>query len=262
VRPKKVVSVCGDEESAWNSEAAEAWLRNHKIKLKMIDNERHSALGIIDRFIRTLRDMNVRTEKSGYGSEAKKYRDFSTKRMNKLIGIYNTSLHKGIGMTPEEMENDSGAEKEYIIQKLYDTERRKKISDFDLKPGTWVRYMIPRTMGKRRYQVTPDIYKIDGKEGQGYRLVARDGTMKTFSRWRLFPVKDTSGYKVGKSFKNNRGRIIRIISGPDKYHRYSVEWEGAEGTIVTDELERNILTQTTGRDLLEEYRKKRHGRRS
>jgi hypothetical protein len=29
--------------------------------------------------------------------------------MNKLIGIYNTSLHKGIGMTPEEMENDPKA---------------------------------------------------------------------------------------------------------------------------------------------------------
>jgi hypothetical protein len=122
--------------------------------------------------------------------------------------------------------------------------------------------MVPRTLGKRRYQVSPDIYKIDGKEGQGYRLVARDGTMKTFSRWRLFPVKDTSGYKVGKSFNTKRGRIIRIISGPDKYHRYKVEWEGAgDESIVTDELKRNILTQTTGRDLLEEYQR-RHGSRS
>jgi hypothetical protein len=196
---RKVVSLVADEESAWNSDAAEIWLKNHGVKLKMIDNERHSALGIIDRFIRTLRDMNVRTEKSKESSEAKKYRDFTEKRMNKLMGIYNKSLQKGIGMTPEEMSADKNKEKEYIIRKLYDTERRKKISDFVLEPGSWVRYMIPRTMGKRRYQVSPDIYKIDGKEGNGYRLVARDGTMKTFSRWRLFPVDDTSGYKIGKS---------------------------------------------------------------
>jgi hypothetical protein len=254
-----VVSVCGDEESGWNSRAAEHFFESNKIRLKMIDNERHSALGIIDRFIRTLRDMNVRNEDSRSSSDAKKYRDFSVKRMNKLLRIYNSSLHKGIGMTPQEMENDPKAEKEYIIQKLYDTERRKKISDFDLKPGSWVRYMIPRTLGKRRYQVTPDIYKIDGKEGNTYRLVARDGTMKRFSRWRLFPVKDTSGYSVGKTLSTNEGRILKILTGPDRYHKYKVEWVGAEGKIITDELRKNILQQHNGAELLRAYEAK-HGK--
>jgi hypothetical protein len=253
----KVVSLVADEESAWNSNAAENWLKDHGIKLKMIDNQRHSALGIIDRFIRTLRDMNVRTEKSKYSSEARKYRDFTPKRMYKLLHIYNTSLHKGIGMTPEEMDKDMKKQKEYIIKKLYETERRKKISDFQLKVDSWVRYMIPREMGKRRYQVSPDVYKIDGKEGNGYRLVAADGTMRTFSRWRLFPVEDISGYKIGKSFNNNTGRILRVLSGPDKYHKYKVEWKTAEGKVITDELKKNILTQTNGRQLLEEYHREK-----
>jgi hypothetical protein len=81
----------------------------------------------------------------------------------------------------------------------------------------------------------------------------RDGTMKTFSRWRLFPVDDTSGYKIGKSLNTGRGVILKLLSGPDRRHLYKVEWRTAEGTVVTDETKKNILTQHNGQRLIKEF---------
>ena len=63
------------------------------MSLRIITEQRHSALGIIDRFIRTLRDMNIPTVKSEHQSTHEKYRDFTVKRMNKLLEIYNNTTH-------------------------------------------------------------------------------------------------------------------------------------------------------------------------
>ena len=74
------------------------------MSLRIITEQRHSALGIIDRFIRTLRDMNIPTVKSEHQSTHEKYRDFSVKRMNKLLEIYNNTVHSSTNHTPAEMD--------------------------------------------------------------------------------------------------------------------------------------------------------------
>ena len=60
--------------------------------LSIIPDKNYSALGIIDRFIRTLRDMNTPNEKSKSQSHENKYRVFSYSRMQKLIEIYIITL--------------------------------------------------------------------------------------------------------------------------------------------------------------------------
>jgi hypothetical protein len=193
----KLVYITGDEERAWNGGGINQWLVDHKIRVKLFPSERHSALGMIDRFIRTLRDMNAKGERGEQGG-----RDLSPEMMKKLIGIYNRSLHAETGMTPEEMEDNPKEQKAYIIKKVYEENRREKITDYDLDVGDWVRFMIPRSMmKKRRYQVTPDVVKIVGKNGRAYVLKAADGREKTMDRWRLFPVDDPSKFTRLKSFE-------------------------------------------------------------
>jgi uncharacterized protein with von Willebrand factor type A (vWA) domain len=93
------MKIVTDKESAWNGEAITSWLESQAIDSKLIPNQQHTALGVIDRFIRTLRDMLDKEDE----------RVFSEKKMHELISHYNHTYHEGIQMAPDEM--DSRAER-------------------------------------------------------------------------------------------------------------------------------------------------------
>jgi hypothetical protein len=200
----KLVYITGDQERAWSGGGINQWLVDHKIRVKLFPSERHSALGMIDRFIRTLRDMNAKGENGEQGSsekENRKFRDVTPEMMEKLISIHNRALHTETGLTPQAMEASPNEQKAYIIKKVYEENRREKITDYDLKVGDWVRFMIPKSMmKKRRYQVTPDVVQIDGRNGRAYVLRAADDSRRTMDRWRLFPVDDPTKYQRLRSF--------------------------------------------------------------
>ena len=61
--------------------------------------------------------MNIPTVKTQHQSDHPKYRDFSVKRMNKLLDIYNNTIHNATGHTPAEMNNDDELQKQYIAKK-------------------------------------------------------------------------------------------------------------------------------------------------
>jgi hypothetical protein len=209
----KLAYITADKEPAWSDgRRIRQWLVDKKCKLKLIESERHSALGVVDRFIRELRDMNAKSKREvmkvkadgtvkGKSHDSRYYYDFTPHRMTKLINIHNTSFNTSIGMTPEEMENDVNKQKEYIITKVYEANRRQKISDFQLQEGSWVRFMIPRDMmKKRRYQFSQQKVKIIKKEGNAYICQAADGTQKKLARWRLLPIEDPSKFNTLESF--------------------------------------------------------------
>jgi hypothetical protein len=181
--------------------------------------------------------MNKPTVKSSNTSEHPKYRDFTVKRMNKLLNIYNKTVHTTTKHTPEEMKADPELEVRYIIDKIYQVERRKKLKDFELKPGTWVRYILERIPGqKRRYKVSPEAYQISHKQGNAYVLIAADGSTKTVSRWRLFSVGDTlpSKMKAGRTFGVNTGTISRILEYNSRTKKYKVEFDMPDGSKYID----------------------------
>jgi hypothetical protein len=199
----KIAYISCDNEAGWSGHAVENWLTQRKIKMKIINSDRHTALGIVDRFIRELRDMNAKSSKESGGADSseRKYRDFNVKRMNKLIDIHNTSVHSATEMTPAKMESSEKLQKEYIIKKVYEANRREKLSDFDLSIGTWVRFMIPKHMMKKhRYQFSDDIVQITGTEGRAYVCSTRNGEKMTFARWRLLAVSNPEKYNKLKEF--------------------------------------------------------------
>ena len=71
------------------SEACLDYLRFQDVLVQYIPDQNHSALGIIDRFIRTLRDMQ------GDNTSIK------PKRMKQLIILYNNTYHSSIKMSPK-----------------------------------------------------------------------------------------------------------------------------------------------------------------
>jgi hypothetical protein len=228
----KIVSVICDEERAFYSQKFVDWLTDRNISIKFIGDKRHTALAVIDRFIRTLRDMNTPTVHGKFTSEHQKYRDFSAERMAKLLKIYNNTIHDSTKYTPKEMEEDPNLEKEFIIKKIYEKERRNKISDANLKEGVYVRYILPRsTLEKKRFKVSPECYVISHKEGNAYVIMAVDGTVLTVPRWRLFPLGNVKpkNIKLGKTFGNTKGTVTKILSKQPR-NRYEVEFELPNGT--------------------------------
>ena len=208
-------SIVCDDEAAFTSKLVVDTLTEHNVSLRIITEQRHSALGIIDRFIRTLRDMNIPTVKSEHQSNDPKYRDFSVKRMNKLLDIYNNTIHSSTNHTPAEMEQDPKLEKEYITEKLYEVERKRKQKDFEL--------------------------------GNAYVLIAQDGTIKTVSRWRIIPLGDTlpSKFKYGSSFGNNNGTVQEILNYNAHTHKYTVLFSMPDGTTYEDIIPETFLRGAT-----------------
>jgi hypothetical protein len=207
----RVVSLVSDKEPSLGGASIVAWLAKHKISLKTIRGDRHTALGVINRLIRTLRDMNTperfvkgtpqlpagaRTPvgplgpKSKHQSTHRKYQDFTIYRIAKLIHAYNHTKHDTTHRTPIDVDHDPEWEEGWIIRKLYETEERKRLSDYELEVGDMVRYILPKQnetgpMVKRRYSLTPESYKITAQDGYAYVIAAQNKTTLTVPRWRL-----------------------------------------------------------------------------
>jgi hypothetical protein len=119
------------------------------------------------------------------------------------------------------MFENSELERDYIFDCLDKKEKQTTRSDFEIKPGSYVRYILPRHVGlkKKRFRVSPEYYKIDGKEGNMYILMAKDGNVITKPRFQLIPLK--SGEKERMKFADTvvgrwSGSINRIIGDVGK----------------------------------------------
>ena len=87
-----------DQDNAYLSDRVLSFLREHKIGYTTTEDNNHNVLEIINRFIRTLRDLNSGEE-------------FTEPRMKELINEYNRSPHWSLkGKSPNEItdEDDEG----------------------------------------------------------------------------------------------------------------------------------------------------------
>jgi hypothetical protein len=244
----KLRSIVCDEEAAITSAEARQWLKDNHVGVHFIPDQNHTALGVIDRLIRTIRDMNIPTRYSTQTSTHRKYRDLTNARMQHLLQIYNDNKHSGTGFAPNEMQGNEELETRHIIRRLYFVERRKKITNFNLKVGRWVRYIIPRDpMKKARYKISTERYQVSAISGNAYEIMAGDGTTMQIARWRLIPLKDhgKERWKVGTTFKKGQGQVLEVIGrreGKGHQVEYKVKWQAPIGVA-------NAVTWVTRADL-------------
>ena len=216
-RPRKITS---DEEPGLCSKINIDYLRENKCGLYIITEKQHSSLGIIDRFIRTLRDMNTPQEKPvREQSTDKQFTYISPAKMNKLLASYNNTVHSATNRTPKEMQDNPRLEDEYIEECLINSTRQLAIKDFKLKENELVRYILPRApFEKKRYTVSRETYRIESCNGNMYTIIAQDGTTMTLPRWRLIRVAPDENKRMGNTLGTNRGVIEKVLgrAGPNK----------------------------------------------
>ena len=228
--PAKLTS---DQEPAFMEKQNVQMMTDMNVLLQTVPDSNHSTLGIIDRFIRTLRDMNRPTDNDDKQSNDPSFRNFSIDTMVNLVDLYNNTFHNSIGCTPKEMFDDRELEKEYIYKCMDKNEKQKKIKDFELKDDEYVRFVIARDpMHKKRYQVSNESYKIVGKEGNHYILSARDGSTIIKPRFQLI-VADPQKYKWADTIDGSSKMLLKeILSFDHQRNRYRVKFSKPNGQDV------------------------------
>ena len=139
----------------------------------------HKALGIIDRFVRTIKTMI-----------AKQFTYFGDhnwiKYLPSVIDFYNKTPHKGLnGIAPNEAEKYRAVVQQLNVNKNMKMNRIKNI----YKVGDRVRTRInkDKKFGKGYEPVwSPDVYKITKAIGKSYIL--DDGTDKKYRQYNLWKI--------------------------------------------------------------------------
>lgn len=208
--PRKITS---DEESGLLSKMNIDYLKDNKCGLFIVTEKKHSSLSIIDRLIRTLRDMNTPQEKPYTDqSHQKQFTFISPSKMDKLLHAYNNTIHNSTGHTPKEMMDNPQLEDEYIEKCISEETKQMALKDFKLKEGDLVRYIIQyNPHSKKRSVVSRETYKIEGVRGNIYTIIAQDGTTKDLPRWRLIRVNNLENKRMGTSLGTNKGVVEKVI---------------------------------------------------
>ena len=197
-----VKHLIGDGELAFNSkEAKEAYYNSKGIDFKPVprqvmgvypefmQKERkavktdplHGSLGIIDRVIRTIRDIAYNM----------KIGIITPNIMNDIVKQYNYSPHKGLSkwagfsVSPK-MVNDDPDLEEYIVRKI--NQENYNIMNkpgFKIKVGTNVKvYNEKDTMNKRRAIIQPGSFKVNGFKNGLYEV---EGNVNGKNKTQLIP---------------------------------------------------------------------------
>ncbi len=211
---KPLVIFC-DNEGAFTSRETVEYLVDKDIELKVITEQLHSSLGIINRACRTLRDM-LQTS------------DIQENKLHEAIDIYNKSVHHSTGMSPKYMSKHPDVEQLYIINCLLKDDGIVAENDYDLEVGTKVRYVLDKkSFAKIRHKISKGYYTIDSVEGNNYVIIARDGTTKKIPRSRLVLVKDNQNIPQAETIEEynaNRGVIEEILDYNVKTKKYKVRF--------------------------------------
>ena len=202
---KYIVKLTSDGECAFNSQQFINACHENQIMLKIIPDGAHSSLGIVDRFIRTLRDMNQPLNKSQEQQYNNEFIEFSEAKMKRLIDIYNNTRHNSIGCSPKAMYNNENLEKEYISNCIKKRAIQDAIKDFNLPEGIYVRYRMANSDlngHKRRSKISIEKYIINKRIGSRYLLQAADGKIISKSRYELIKAEDDD--PIGLTFQQNK----------------------------------------------------------
>ena len=213
--PRKITS---DEEAGLVADINIQYLKNNKCGLYIIQERNHSALSLIDRFIRTLRDMNGPVDNSFDCSTDEQYKYIDRDKMTSLLSLYNNTIHSSTNHTPIDMLRNKTLEEEYIEKCLNGKQRQQEMQDFRLKEGSLVRYYLGNDrMIKKRSTISRETYKIESRAGNIYTIIALDGTTKDLPRWKLVYVDPNEKYVLGKTLETDKGIVERIVreAGPN-----------------------------------------------
>ena len=202
-----VYSITSDQDAAYLSNDVLEYIRSKKISYRTTQDNNHNVLGIINRFIRTIRDL------------VGENRYIDEEEMSDLIDSYNNSPHKSLdGKCPNDITEQD--ELKYIQTKSTE-------NPYDFKPNDKVRIVLAKEpFSKNRQNVTKDYYIVTGKKGNQFKVKSKDESVDLLPGYQLLKNKDPN-IKFAKTLKEGkRGDVEEIVSYDEKKKKYHVIYEG------------------------------------
>lgn len=155
--------------------------RNYKPKSEPM----HSSLGIVDRVIRTIRDMAYNM----------KIGVINPNSMKIIVEQYNHAPHKtlskyaGFEVSPYMAENNMMLE-DYIVKKIIQSNFNiQNEIGYELPIGSKVSvYNEKSALSKRRTVIQPDNYEIEGFENGYYKIKGKNNRTQLVSRYKINPI--------------------------------------------------------------------------
>ena len=237
-----------DNEPAFTSKDTIDYLISKDIELRIITEQLHSSLGIINRFCRTIRDMLFKSK---------------SLTLEEAIEIYNNSYHRMIGMKPKDMQNDSELEEMYISRSIFENKAKIKKLHENIKVGSKVRFIneYENKLKKIRYKLSLYYYIVDSIDNFKAAIMAKDGSIKSVPLYRIVKLKPSeTRIQFAETIDGtSRGVIDEIIDYNTKNKSAKVKFTLPDGnhqiqTIPVRYLREQIPTRVS--DLEMEFLKK------
>ena len=219
-----------DDEAAFNDYRTINCFHENGIDYRPILQSLHSDLGVLNRCCKTLNSFEPDSENIKY-----------------IVKNYNKRLNESIKMAPREMENNRLAEEIYIHEMLNkrDEDNELMLTKM-LKKGQKVRYIRDSPdlfeKGRHKYDLSKYYYKIeDVISPYTYVIIAKDGTVKTLPRYRIYKLKDSSNLSFAETiedksvmniYKNPKCIFYEVYNQKQKWRELKLEsWEFENKTV-------------------------------
>ena len=208
----KVRNIIHDLEGAFGSDEFKEWCFIHDIAQhpyskypipkEMIKGQmsktraNHSTVALVDRVIRTIRDMNYNMFGYGYfvpsGSGGAYQDKISPNVMDFLVNEYNSSPHRTLSMilghayTPNDVDNDTRLEERVVRELLRQNILTYNSLGYKLRPGqkVWLKNDTDN-LEKKRSPWMQHPYMVNGHDKGLVSLTDKDGNDIKVSRWML-----------------------------------------------------------------------------
>lgn len=205
-------SITSDEDTAYLSKSVLDFMREHNIIYTTTTDNDHNKLGIINRFMRTIRDMKANEPNVDILS---------------LVESYNDMPHRSLNYkSPNDFTKED--EVEYI------NKMRGEENPYKFKPGDFVRVILDKNpLEKKRTNLSRESYIVDSKDGNQFLIRSSDGSVDTVPGYKL--VKSVKNVPLASSIKNGkRGIVKEIRSYNKKRDTYSITYEMPDDSLVKD----------------------------
>ena len=194
-----------DQDTAYLSQAVIDFMLKNHIDYHTTEDNNHNILGIINRFIKTLRD---HVDNINDINEVKQF-----------IDAYNKQPHASTGIAPNKF--TAKDEIDYITKMSFKEYKVRAQDDYKLKVGDKVRIVYDnKPLQKKRTNLSKEHYIIDSIEGNGYVIKSKDESIAYYPRHKL--VKDSSGPFAETLDGGKRGIIKEILEYYPKTDKYKV----------------------------------------
>ena len=190
IKDHKIETLITDAEPGWKSQTAEVFYANHHIKHVAINvsQEGHHRMGILDRAVRTLRDMVYNA----------KVPETDPIKLQRIVYVYNTTKHKtlsqylGCATTPSNVFNNPSLELRLINEIHAANWSTAHLPDYDIADGSEVviKEVYTSNLDKRRRTAKDGTWIVMSHFGQRYEVKnIENGEVLQVFRSGIAPIK-------------------------------------------------------------------------